>query len=219
MSDHPYVAYELFYPEVMPYFPGMPELMIQNAVRNACIEFAERSEWLFYTPQPQVLLANNSVFDLTLDLPADTIVVKVQSAWANQLPLTPKAEEDLVHIFGLDWRQQIGTPSYFTQYEPEAMIVVPIPTVTVVAGLSCTLIIRPSVQSTTVDASLLNRWHEAIAAGARSRLHATPGQAYENPKMAAAYAAMFESGVMRAQMQRRMGLTRAVLRVRPPRLV
>jgi hypothetical protein len=214
-----YVTYDNFYPEVLPYFPGMPELLVGNAIRNACIEFAERSNFLFYTPTPLLLLANEDEYDLTLDLPTDTIVSKVQSAWANEEPLTPKAEEDLLRIYGLDWRKQVGQPTYYTQYEFQTLILVPAPTVTVVGGLECTLVIRPSVQSTTVDGSLLHHWHEVIAAGARSRLYATPGQAYENPRMAGAYAALFESGVMDAQIRRRAGLTRAVLRVRPPRFV
>ena len=214
-----YVAYDSFFPEVMPFFPGIPELVLENAVRNACIEFAERSEWLFYTPRPQIVIANQSVYDLTLDLPADTIVAKVQSAWIFQQQLVPKSEEDLGRIYGLDWRKATGSPCYLTQYEPETLLIAPIPTVTVVGGLECTLVIRPSVQSTTVDGSLLNRWHEVIAAGARSRLYATPGHAYENAKLSGGYAVQFDEGIMRAQIARRMGLTRAVLRVRPPRLV
>lgn len=213
------VSYETFFPEVMPFFPGIPEPIIENAIRNACIEFAERSDWLFYTPQPQRLIASENEYDLTLDLPTDHIISKVQSAWANQQSLTPKAEEDLRRIYGLDWRKTPGNPCYFTQYTPETMIIVPIPTVSVVGGLECTLVVRPSVLSTTVDDSLLNRWHEVIAAGARSRLYAVPGHAYENPKLAAGYAVMFQDGVLKAQIQRRQALTRAILRVRPPRLV
>lgn len=217
MSIYSYQTYDAFYPEVMPYFPGMPELLIQNAVRNSCIEFCERSDWLFYTPQPQSIIAEQNVYDLNLDLPTDTVVARVQSAWVYEQELIPKAEEDLGRIYGLDWRKTPGSPCFYTQYVTHEILIVPIPSVSQVGGLECTLVIRPSVQSTTVDASLLNRWHEVIAAGARSRLYATPGQAYENARMAEAYGELYENGIMRAQIMRRLGLTRAVLRVRPPR--
>jgi hypothetical protein len=214
-----YVSYEQFYPEVMPYFPGMPEPLLLNAIRNACIEFCEKSDWLFYTPMMQDLQAGEDEYDLTLDLPPQTVISRVQSCWCNQQPVAPKSEEDLRAIYGLDWRNMQGNPCYITQYVPEILIIIPTPTIFVPQGLGVTLVIRPSVPSTTVDPSLLNHWHEVIAAGARGRLYATPGQAYENPKLAAQYMELFEAGVMRAQIQRRMGLTRAIMRVRPPRLV
>lgn len=214
-----YIPYDGFYPEVMPYFPGIPELLINNAIKNSCIEFCERSDYLIYTPQPQLVIAFEDEYDLTLDLPFDTVVSRVKSAWYDQLPLTPKDEEDLRRLYGLDWRVQVGTPQFFTQYDMNHIILVTTPTLTIVDGLQVTLNIRPAQSSTTVDPVLLERFHEVIAAGARSRLHATPGQAYENPKMADKYAAIYERGISIATIQRERGLTRVQQRVRPQALI
>lgn len=219
ISGAPYVPYESFYPEVMPFFPGVPEPMIVNAIRNACIEFCTRSDWLLYTPYPQQLTAEENEYDLTLDLPVGTAVTRVQSAWANQLPLTPKDEEDLRRIYGLDWRNLSGMPAFFTQYTTDTLILAPWPTQTYPAALGLTLVIQPRQDSATCDPSLLYRWKETIAAGARSRLYQVPGQAYESPKMADRLGLQFNSGVSDAIRQRNQGLTRATLRIRPRRFV
>jgi len=212
------VSYETFFPEVLPHFPGVPEIVVVNAIRNACIEFCDRTEWLYYTPSPISLVASEDEYALD-DTPDDTIVARVESAWASNLPLTPRSEADLRRIFGLDWRKQIGRPMYITQYVPETIVVVPAPMVAVSNGLELTVVLRPSRASTTVDDSLWEHWAEVIAAGAKYRLHETPGHAYENPDAAAKYRAIFNSGCGKAIESRQRGLTRATLRVRPPRLV
>jgi hypothetical protein len=219
MSGTQYVTYDSFYPEVMLYYPGIPELVLENAIRNACIEFCERTDWLLYTPIPQQLTALENEYDLTLDLPVGAEVARVQSMWANQLPLTPKDEEDLRRIYGLDWRNQSGTPAFYTQYTTDTAILCPFPTQTVVAALGMTLVVRPRQDSTSVDPSLLNRWREVIGAGARARLAQIPGQAYESAKGADRMTMKFEAGVMEGIRMRNRGLTRSTLRVRAPRLV
>lgn len=214
-----YVPYTNFFPWVAPFFPGIPDPLLTDAIRNACIEFCEKSGWLLYTPTPQQVTANENEYDLTLDLPTDTTVARVKSAWVYGLTIEPKDEEDLRRMYNLDWRTQTGNPAYFTQYEPTTLIIVPVPTLTVPAGLQMTLVLRPTRTSTTVDGDLFERWLETVAYGARARLHGVPGQQYESPQMADRLTQMFRAGVNRATAERQHGLTRATLRVRPPRLV
>ena len=212
------ISYETFHPEVLPHFPSIPEVVVTNAIRNACIEFCDRTEWLYYTPTPISLIASEDEYALD-DVPTDTTVARIESAWASNLPLLPKAEVDLRRIFGLDWRKQIGRPQYITQYVPETVIVVPAPMVAVPTGLELTLVLRPTRASTTVDDSLFERWAEVISYGAKYRLHETPGHAYENPDAAMKYRQLFNAGIGKAIEERQRGLTRATMRVRPPRTV
>lgn len=213
------VSYEKFFPEIMPFFPAIPELVITNAVRNACIEFCDRTDWLVYTPVAYDVIAYQSEYDLTLDVPTDTTVARVQSAWCNTLQLVPKTEDELRQIYNLDWRAQVGRPAFFTQYEPTTMIVVPMPTLAVSQGISVSLIVRPTRDSTTVDSSLYERWLDVIAAGAKSRLYEIPGIASENPQLAAQAKALFSMGCDKAITERTRGLTRRSMRVRPPKVV
>lgn len=212
------VSYETFFPEVLPHFPSIPEIVVVNAIRNACIEFCDRTDWLYYTPDPISLIASEDEYSLD-DVPTDTTVARIESAWASNLPLVPKAEADLRRIFGLDWRKQIGRPQYITQYVPETVVVVPAPMVAIPLGLELTLVLRPTRASTTVDDSLFERWAEVIACGAKYRLHETPGHAYESPEAAAKYRGLFIAGCAKAAIERQRGLTRTTLRIRPPRAV
>lgn len=213
------VSYEVFYPEILPYFPGIPEPVAFNAVRNACIEFCDRTDWLMYTPILQDVIDGQSEYDMTLDTPTDTTVARVQSAWYTDLPLLARGDDDLRRIYNLNWRDQTGRPVYYTQYDPETLILCPTPDQTVPQSLAVTLIIRPLRDSTTVDSSLHERWVEVIAAGARSRLHEAAGHAYENPQMADKFRALFTLGINKAISERTRGLSRSTMRVRPPRLV
>lgn len=212
------VSYEVFYPEVLPHFPSLPEIVVTNAIRNACIEFCDRTDWLYYTPTPISVIASEDEYALD-DVPTDTTVARIESAWFSNLPLTAKSEVDLRRIFGLDWRKQIGRPQYITQYVPETLVVVPAPMVSLSNGLELTVVLRPTRASTTVDDSLFERWAEVIAAGAKCRLHEVPGHAYESPDAAAKYRAVFNAGIGMAIAERQRGLTRATMRVRPPRAV
>ena len=40
------VSYEVFLPEVMPYVHDVPEIVAVQAIRNACIEFCEKTHYL-----------------------------------------------------------------------------------------------------------------------------------------------------------------------------
>jgi hypothetical protein len=214
------VSYDRFHPEVLTFFPNVPEIVVNNAIRNACIEFCDKTSWLVYTPEPIDLLNNVAEYDLTADLPSrDVTVARIEAAWVYELPLQPKTEADLRRIYTIDWRDQVGRPAYYTLNEPTTMVIVPRPTVDTSRGLELTLVLRPTRSSTTVDSSLFERWVEVIAAGARSRLHETPGHAYENIDAAMRLKMQFRAGIATALAERQRGLTRTTMRVRPPKLV
>lgn len=212
------IAYTEFFPEVMPYFPGIPEPLAINAVRNAAIEFCDKTDWLFYTPILQDLIAGEDEYDLTLDVPTDTTVARVQAVWCNDLPVLPKSEDDLRRLYGLDWRKQTGRPVYYTQYTNNTLVLAPTPSVSSSQALAMTLVLRPTRDSTTCDDSLHDRWVETIAYGARMRLHEAAGHAYENPQLAEKYRVLFKNGINQAIVERTRGLARTNLRVRAPRL-
>jgi len=212
-------SYESFYPEVLPFFPGVPEPVIFNAIRNACIEFCDSTDWLIYTPFTQDIYKDQREYDLTLDVPSGTTVARVQAAWVDDLPLAARTDEDLRRIYNLNWRDQSGRPCYYTQYVPETLILCPTPDRALSQGLAMTLVIRPLRSSTAVDDTVYERWAEVIASGARARIYETPGHAYENHALADKNKLLFTKGVNKAIAERARGLSRTTVRVRPPRLV
>ena len=212
------VSYDQFFPEVMPFFQGIPEVMATNAIRNAAIEFCNRTDWLFYTPVQQDLIANEDEYDLTLDVPDDHTIARVQAVWCNDMQVLPRSEDELRRFYNLDWRKQSGRPVYYTQYTPETLVLVPKPSVNSSQALSLTVVLRPTRDSVGCDSSLRERWVEVIAYGARMRLHETAGHAYENPLLAEKCRVLFAKGINEAIVERTRGLSRTNMRVRPPRV-
>lgn len=211
------VSYEVFFPEVLPYVHDVPEFVAINAIRNACIEFCDKSLYIQYTLDPITIEAN--VSEYSLDLPKDTVSARVVAGWVGNLPLTFKSEEDLQRIYPLDWRAMGGRPQYLTQKVPWEVIIAPYSDYQMVDGMKLIIALKPSRDSTTVDRVIFERWVEAIGFGARARLYDTPNQPYYDPTSAAKYRTYFESAIGEAKTERNRGLTRNVTRVRPPRLV
>lgn len=210
-------AYETFFPEVLPYVHDVPEFVATNAIRNACIEFCEKSDYIVYTHDPITILPRVSAYEL--DLPSGTTLARVLAGWVGNLPLTFKSQEDLQRIYPLDWRQMGGRPQYLTQDTPDEVIVAPFSDYRMDSGLKIIVALKPTRSSTSVDDLVYQRWAEAIGFGARARLYDTPGQPYYDPMSAQKYRQWFESAIGEAKTERNRGLTRNTTRVRPPRLV
>ena len=210
------VSYETFFPEVVPYVHDVPDLVATNAIRNACIEFCEKSDYIIHTHDPITILPRVSAYQL--DLPCGTTVSRVIASWVGNLPITFKSQEDLQRIYPLDWRQMGGRPQYITQDVPDEVIVAPFSDYQMDDGLKLIVALKPTRSSTTVD-KLYERWAEHIGFGARARLYDTPNQPYYDPAQAVKFRTWFESAIGEAKMERNRGLTRNVTRVRPPRFV
>lgn len=213
-----YVSYDKFLPAIVPFCNGVPDELAIDAARNAAIEFCEETHWLQYTPDAVTGIVNIASYQL--ETPNDTIMARVAEAWYNTFPLTPQTEEQLVAKCGVDWRTLTGGPSYYLSNDDATVIVlVPMPSVTLVNGLTSIVVLRPTRASTTVDGDLYEKWYEVIAAGAKSRLQSTPAQSYTSPTAAARSEAMFRSGIAKARIERNRGLSRTNMVLRPPRFV
>lgn len=206
-----------FLPEVLPYAPHCPEVFAVNAIRNAAIEFCERSHWLVYENDPITGVANLAYY--TLNPPNDMRVLRVINAWYDQFPLVGKSEQELRSMFLTDWRKQQGAPRYFTQLQDDEIMLVGTPTVTEAGALAVIASIQPTRVSVSTQDSLYDRWAETIAYGAKARLYAAPGQPFTNIKLAGEAQAMFRNGIGKATIERNRGLTPDAVKMRLPRQV
>lgn len=210
-------AYDEFLPEVLPYVHDCAYPVAINAVRNACIEFCDKTDYVTYTHDPISVVAGTASYNLVL--PAGTEVARILSGWYDGLRMAPKGEEDMRLQFPLDWRTMTGRPQYFTHAIPSTVIVVPAPQTDATDALKFIIALRPSRASTTIDDVIYSRFAEQIGWGARSRLYETPNQPYYDPQSAALYRARFQTAIGGAKIERNYGLTRGPLHARPPRIV
>lgn len=211
------VNFQKFLIEVMPYVRDVPEFVAINAIRNATIEFCEKTKIIQQELDPITLLPGISTYDL--DVGVGYQPAGVMAAWVSNQPLEAKAPDDLKKIYPQDWRVMTGNPSFFTQMVNEEVIVVPFSTEKRPNALRLITAVTPARDASSVDDLVWNKYAEIIGFGARARLYDTPGQPYYDPQAAVLYRAKFVNGIGEGKIAVGRGLSRASNRVRPPRLV
>lgn len=212
-----YVSYDEFLPEVLPYVHDCPQPVALNAIRNACIEFCEKSQWLVYEHDPISYTANVGSYEF--DPPTDTNVARVLSAWSSNIPIIPKGQDELEAMYGYAWREVSGSPRFYVQMNPDEIVLVPKPEVFQSQALKMIVVIKPLRSSSAVAPSVYEDHAETIAFGARARLYDTPGQPYSDPAQAVKFRGWFEAAIGEAKIARNKGLTRAQNIARPPEFV
>jgi hypothetical protein len=200
---------------VRPFIPGVPDTALQAAVRSASIEFCDQSMYWIYDHDPITTLADINEYDL--DAPCDGIPARVLVAFFNDIPLVPKSEDQLVNLFGDNWRDRTGDPRYYLQDRYEDLIVAPCPTERTANAITLRIAVKPTQSSTEIDSDVYEQWAEYIGYGARARLHEIPNQMYSDPAMSARCWAMFKYGIGKAKIERNRSLTRARQFLQPSR--
>lgn len=214
-------TYESFFPNVLPEVPGAAEMVVENAVRNSCIEFCEKSLILTRDHDPITVLAG--IVDYDLDPPTGYKVIKVQRAWLDSDELSPLAP-DLVReaatynrLFS-SYQSAPTTPSHFLQKDEATISVWPVPDKKYTNGLTLRVALKPSRASTTIEDVIFENYAETIASGALYRLMASPGKTYTNPELAVAHKSLFEQGINTARARMIHGHVRSNLQVKLRRI-
>lgn len=203
-----------FLPEVVPYVPHAPEPIVINAIRNALIEFCEKTAWDTYECVPQD--SQVGVSDYEADTPAGAEVSRVMSAFYDGVPLTPVSDETIRRMFpAQDWRDLTGTPRWWVQLDRHILRLVPQPDVAIVDAVKIVVALRPTRTATVCTDDLWNLWGEGIAKGAVARLQVIPQQAFTNQRSADQFMKQFLDTIGRAKIDRNRGLARGVLRAVP----
>lgn len=177
-----------FLTEVRPWAPGVPDPTAYKAVRNAAIEFCERTRLWKYESTVDILEADPVVGEIVL--PDDAALFDIEVAMFDNLELTPKATRDLDEI-APRWRGGdlgTGNPQYITQIEQNSLRMVPSPAVD--GALYVCLRLKPSQDATTLPA-FMTEYAECLGWGALGRILTVPGQSYSNPELATYYTGRF----------------------------
>lgn len=206
------VSYEAFFPDVLPYVPDCPDLTALAAIRDACIEFCERSHYLRETLERDDIEAGEAEYTLACT-PGYTVIMALSVTY-KQTTLLNTTSEFLESRYGSNWRERAGTPRYFVQERPDTIILTPIPDEDVTEGWYATVAIKPSHDSSLIDERVLEHWHDAIGMGARARIHAIPNQPFFDQASADKFQSWFAAKCNEARIQTRQGIGRAPLRVK-----
>ena len=213
------VSYELFLPEVMPYVHDVPEIVAVQAIRNACIEFCEKTHYLQENLDPITGINGVGLYDLDANDSNYKVVEIMQAYYGDQL-LIPKAQEELNQIYRTsNWENLSGNPYYYFRTRESEIRLVTKPILTEANKLNVKAAIAPKRASTTVDDEMYERFLEYISFGARARLYNTPNQPYYDSKTSMEYTKRFYDAIAEVRTRVYKGLTRTAVNVEFQRFV
>jgi hypothetical protein len=198
-----------WYDEVLSDVAGCSQPLAKNAIRNAAIEFCDRT-WV-YRVEMGPLAAEANVPDYTLEPPSNTAVVKVHRLWYDKREIFPKTPEELAALFA-HWPSAVGTPLYFTHRSPDVLLLVPMPEASLQDAITGELAIKPTRASTGISADIHEKYLEDIAYGAKARLFAMSRKPWSDKQLSAYHQGMFDECVGKAKVQATKGHTRGRLR-------
>ncbi|MFZ6731983.1 hypothetical protein ACO0LG_08700 [Undibacterium sp. Ji42W] len=213
MATTPFTS---FLNEVLPYVHDCPQFVAVNAIRNAAIEFCDRSGYWQLDVPDVAEVDGQATYQVTV--PAGTRVVDIHTAWFNEILIIPHSIEELNRLFrGVHWRNLVGQPKFLYSSPDGFVHLVPAPTVSGVVRVRVTL--APTRTSTGIDSDIYEKQAEVIAHGARARLLGTAGQPFYDPVQSVSQRTAFLSGCNDAKIRANKATSRASVQVEIPRFI
>ena len=210
------VAYEVFLPHVLPFVPACFEDQAVVAIRHACMDFCQETLVIQQDMTATATVANTSTY--TVPVPTGYALTQLMSLYYLGKRLERKSQMELEKLYSRDWQTLLGTPQVYTQFNQDSATVALKPDSGIADALTGRIAVQPLRASTTVDGVLFERYLDEIAAGAISRLTATPDQPYTDMKRSVEYAKVYRSGAAAARAFVNGGMNRAPMRVRFQRI-
>lgn len=210
--------FEEFLPDVLPYVPNVPEFAAISAIRDAAIDFCQKT-WRWQVDLKAISLsADKNSYNLSV--PPDTRIVGIATAYYKDVFLIPKGQDELVRLYrDTDWQTVKGEPRYYTQRTKGQIQLVPTPTMVDPSSLRVRVALAPTRDATSIESEIYELYSDAIAHGARAILYSTPGQPYFDRVSAKDVAADFRRAVSEAKIEVNKGLTRTSNRVEYQRIL
>ena len=193
-----YVNYTDFYEYVLPEVHGCPKGIAKTAIRDAVIEFCDKSLiWTAPSTTTDIIAGySRYAFDSRADdaIPATVTFVAIEDS-----PLHIISQKELESLNN-DWRNiTSSTPTKCFMDTANTLRLVGTPTEDIDDGLYVEVALKPSRTSTQCPDFILENWAEAIAHGALARLKAMVGRVWADSNLVAFHRSEFRAGVSRAK--------------------
>ena len=195
-----------FYPYTAIYTAGLPNPVIDEHIRMACIDFCTRAmvDRQTLTSVPTVAAQKLYSFPITAE---QNLVQLVSATLAGvDLPLTSPEE------LGADGQTPHGEPAIFATNRKQFWLT-QLPTQAGVPVV-CSVTLTPSLTATGVTDAIFDIHAQAISQGALASLLLLPGDT-ANPGLSDRMSGKFEQAITDAAFSPNRAFNRAVLRVKP----
>ena len=193
-----YVDYTDFYEYVLPEVHGCPKGVAKNAIRDAVIEFCDKS-FIWSAPSLKTdIMAGFAryAFDARVDnaIPATLTFVAISDS-----PIDIIGQKEMESVTK-EWRNLTSSsPTKCFMDTANTIRLVGTPTQDIEDGLYVEVALKPSRSSTQCPDFILENWAEAISHGALARLKAMVGRVWADANLVPYHRAEFRAGVSRAK--------------------
>lgn len=175
---------DAFAASINQFAPGCPDPTMYFGVRQAAIEFCERTRLWRYEDDFTVSADDAEV----ISAPNGAEIHEIEAVFFNGQELEPKATSWLdVHMRGWRAGELSGLPKYFTQAEPDTIRLVP----QEAGKVNVSVWLKPAQNADALPDWIVDQHRETISHGALSRILLIPNQAFTNPELGMVFAASF----------------------------
>lgn len=204
------------YSRVMPYVQGCPEPTVDQAIMDAAIEFAEKSQIIFTQEAPIPLVDGRATYYVFPEFGLDLDMVRAVHCGTRELiRLTPNSQHDNVP----DWRTSMSSePTHYSTFTSSGEITVyPKPTSVNGATLRVQATWHPSMTATSFPDEMGKKYFKEIAEGAKAKLMMMADRKWSNPQLAIVCERKFEDGALDARIRALHGNAAGTITARPQR--
>lgn len=184
-----------FYPYVLPYLPGCPEVVIETHLKEAAADFCAESEVWRLTIDPDYTSKNTA--DYKIDVTSGTLLENILSFYVNGAPLTRVTDRHFSIPINQDGSAVKGSPIYISILDDDSVRMYPTPdgkyTFTGV------VVLKPKLSATGVEDFIYDAHGRAIASGAIARLAEIPNKEWSNPELSLQHRFEFNRGITNAK--------------------
>jgi len=197
--------------------PGCPDPAIENALRDAIVEFCNKT-WIIQ----REFVYNSTVTDAYTELAVSPYLefdgvrptipdvgmrpVVVLGAYVTEdadedyIPLTLMSKHETITRPYAYWESQTtdGLPTHYFAVASDAIRVYPTPTIDYYLILRAAF--KPKPLATQFDENLYDDWLEEISSGTKCRLFEMPNKPWTNYEISAYERTKFKTGIGRARM-------------------
>lgn len=200
---------------VLPFMDNVPTVAVDDALRDAAIEFCAQARVVRETLPAISLLPVLPEMEIEAT-EAGTVVHEVMGAWLYGRPLKAASNPELNEIFSTAWRSarvsRDDEITHFYQRLPNLIQLVPSAAEKLGNALVLEVVIKPTRDTLYLPDVLFNHFAEAISYGAMARLNAHISKEYADISKVSAYTNMFESAIQSANDLTQKGFQHTILR-------
>lgn len=199
--------------KIAPSVPGCPTPTLIQYIRDIAIEVCEKTlVWRYEQP---LIRLTAGVYEYDYEPPCDAEVCGVIHSAVNGVPVPFLVQEE-VHRLYPDWPSTDSTkraqPRFLTQFDPDHVLVVPIPDSATTYDLKMFLALRPKLDATDMDKTAMDEVEQVIIHGVLQHLLVMP-KSWMDRELATYHAKQYTYKTASRRAKVNLGVGRGPLRV------